>query len=156
VFGVSFPELVILGAIALLVLGPKKLPSMLRTLGQWLGKLRRLTPEVRYQSGIDEALRSEGLDGGLNELRSIMRGGAPQQRPYTSPPVQRSTRDPFTPDRSREYPLESADSYAALPEDLVNRPEQTSAKADVPPPPPSPAQAVAPAGEQHSDEGNAS
>ena len=58
-FGVSFPEFLVLGTVALLVLGPDKLPGMLRTVGQWIAKLRKLTTEVRYQSGIDEVLRSE-------------------------------------------------------------------------------------------------
>lgn len=119
-FGVSFPELLVLGTVALLVLGPDKLPGMLRTLGQWLAKLRRLTTEVRYQSGIDDVLRAEGFDGGLNELRSIMRGGGagPDSRPaqpYRNPPaVER-----FVPDKSREYPIEGPDAYGALPEDLL-------------------------------------
>jgi sec-independent protein translocase protein TatB len=116
VFGVSFPEFIVLGTVALLVLGPDKLPGMLRTMGQWIAKVRRLTTEVRYQSGIDEVLRAEGFDGGLNELRSMMRGGGhvPQHAPVR--PVQP---DPFVPDRSREYPVEGPDAQGALPEDLV-------------------------------------
>jgi sec-independent protein translocase protein TatB len=118
VFGVSFPEFLVLGTVALLVLGPEKLPGMLRTLGQWLAKLRKLTTEVRNQSGIDDVLRAEGFDGGLNELRSIMRGGAP------APAYQPPTRAPalaehFVPDKSREYPPEGPDASGALPEDLV-------------------------------------
>jgi sec-independent protein translocase protein TatB len=122
VFGISFPEFLVLGTVALLVLGPEKLPGMLRTLGQWLAKARKLTTEVRYQSGIDDVLRSEGLEGGLNELRGLVRGGigssvlshatAPQQtRPVAL--------DHFAPDKSREYPVEGSDAYGALPEDLL-------------------------------------
>jgi sec-independent protein translocase protein TatB len=117
VFGVSFPELVVLGTVALLVLGPEKLPGMLRTMGQWIAKVRRLTTEVRYQSGIDEVLRAEGFDGGLNELRSMMRGGGHVQHPAPARPVQP---DPFVPDRSREYPVEGPDAQGALPEDLLS------------------------------------
>ncbi|HWO12608.1 MAG TPA: twin-arginine translocase TatA/TatE family subunit [Polyangiaceae bacterium] len=115
-FGVSFPELIVLGTVALLVLGPEKLPGMLRTMGQWVAKLRRLTTEVRYQSGIDEVLRAEGFDGGLNELRAMMRGGvsAPSHAPVRPPQP-----EVFVPDKSREYPAEGPDAYGALPEDLV-------------------------------------
>ena len=115
-FGVSFPEFIVLGTVALLVLGPDKLPGMLRTMGQWVAKVRRLTTEVRYQSGIDEVLRAEGFDGGLNELRSMMRGGAPSHSPA---PVRPPQPEVFVPDRTREYPSEGADAYGALPEDLV-------------------------------------
>lgn len=111
-----------LGTVALLVLGPEKLPGMLRTMGQWVAKLRRLTTEVRYQSGIDEVLRAEGFDGGLNELRTIMRGGtaaATHSATIRQPPA-----ETFVSDKSREYPLEGPDAYGALPEDLVS-PEPT-------------------------------
>jgi sec-independent protein translocase protein TatB len=110
--------------VALLVLGPDKLPGMLRTLGQWLAKLRKLTTEVRYQSGIDDVLRSEGLDGGLNELRSLMRGGiGGSMLSHAAAPAPQHTSRPnlehFMPDKSREYPVEGVDAYGALPEDLV-------------------------------------
>ena len=113
-----------LGTVALLVLGPEKLPGMLRTLGQWLAKLRKLTTEVRYQSGIDDVLRSEGLDGGLSELRSLMRGGigGSMLSHAATAPAQHTSRpnlDHFLPDKSREYPVEGVDAYGALPEDLV-------------------------------------
>jgi sec-independent protein translocase protein TatB len=115
VFGVSFTEFFVLGTVALLVLGPEKLPGMLRTMGHWIAKLRKLTTEVRHQSGIDEVLRAEGFDGGLNEVRSMMRGGAASH----SPPVRQPLPDPFVADKSREYPVEGPDAYGALPEDLV-------------------------------------
>lgn len=118
-FGVSFPELVVLGTVALLVLGPDKLPGMLRTMGQWIAKLRRLTTEVRYQSGIDEVLRAEGFDGGLNELRSIMRGGTATMASHQAT-VRQPTPEQFVSDKSREYPAEGPDAYGALPEDLVS------------------------------------
>lgn len=113
-FGVSFPELLVLGTVALLVLGPDKLPGMLRTMGQWVAKLRRVTTEVRYQSGIDEVLRAEGFDGGLNELRSVMRGGVIHPTPPRAAAPERFIADP-----SREYPPEGPDAYGALPEDLL-------------------------------------
>jgi sec-independent protein translocase protein TatB len=126
VFGVSFPELVVLGTVALLVLGPEKLPGMLRTMGQWVAKLRRLTTEVRYQSGIDEVLRAEGFDGGLNELRTIMRGGTAVASHQAT--IRQPAAEQFVSDKSREYPAEGPDAYGALPEDLV-----TPAPAALPP-----------------------
>jgi sec-independent protein translocase protein TatB len=121
VFGISFPEFLLLGTVALLVLGPEKLPGMLRTLGQWLAKLRKLTTEVRYQSGIDDVLRSEGLEGGLSELRGLVRGGLSGSVLSHSPmqPTRTVIPDHFAPDKSREYPVEGSDAYGALPEDLL-------------------------------------
>jgi sec-independent protein translocase protein TatB len=131
VFGISFSEFLVLGTVALLVLGPEKLPGVLRTLGKWLAKLRKVTTEMRTQSGIDDVLRSEGLDGGLSELRSLIRGGIgssvfAHHAPPLSAPNRASAVDHFVPDKSREYPAEGVDAYGALPEDLVPGYERTN------------------------------
>ena len=129
-FGISFPEFLVLGTVALLVLGPEKLPGMLRTLGQWLAKARKVTTEVRYQSGIDDVLRAEGLEGGLSELRGLVRGGlsgsvlsqavSSHSAAHSSAQQLRSTSlDHFVPDKSREYPVEGCDAYGALPDNAI-------------------------------------
>ena len=115
-FGLSFFEVVVIGIVALLAVGPRRLPAMLRDLGTWLRKLRKMTIDVRAQTGIDDILRAEGLHGGLSELRGLMRGApapAPTYRPYENP----STNIEI--DVSREYPPEGADAKGAIPDDLV-------------------------------------
>jgi sec-independent protein translocase protein TatB len=124
VFGFSFGELLVICVVALIAVGPKKLPGMLHTLGQWLRKLRNLTVEVRNQTGIDDLLRSEGLHGGLNELRGLLRGNhnVPFEAPVAQPAVHVPIEDPYANmdiDISREYPQEGADAYGALPDDLL-------------------------------------
>lgn len=123
-FGISFTELLVILVVGLIVLGPQRLPGLFRSLGQWIAQLRRLTTEVRVQSGIDEILRAEGLRGGLSELRGIMRSdfgrtaataaeadGSIEEghNPYT---------DSFDYDVARERPIEGPDSYDAIAEDL--------------------------------------
>jgi sec-independent protein translocase protein TatB len=139
VFGISFGELMLIATVALLVVGPQKLPQMLRTLGNWLARVRRVMTDVRSQSGIDDILRHEGLEGGLNELRSLMRG-ASGSLPLAARAFQGATNaatstprrvEAFAEDRSREYPVEGPDAQGALPEDLLPKP----AKAARPPDP---------------------
>jgi sec-independent protein translocase protein TatB len=128
VFGFSFGELLMICVVALIAVGPKKLPGMLHTLGQWLRKIRNLTSEVRSQTGIDDLLRAEGLHGGLNELRGLLRGAhsnpfEPPQPAAVPAPARGALEDPYANlevDVSREYPLEGADSYGALPDDLLD------------------------------------
>ncbi len=38
---VAWPELIVIGAVALVVIGPKDLPKVMNTMGQWVGKARR-------------------------------------------------------------------------------------------------------------------
>lgn len=125
-FGLSFSELVVIGVVTLVAVGPQKLPGMLHTMGRWLKKLRQMTTEVRAQTGIDEILRAEGIHGGLSELRQLTRGGgaaspAPRyEDPYANLEI----------DATREYPPEGVDSYNAMPDDLLDEP----AESEAPPP----------------------
>ncbi len=115
-FGFSFFEVVVIGIVALLAVGPRRLPGMLRDLGSWIRKLRKMTTDVRAQTGIDDILRAEGLSGGLNELRSLMRGGAPAA---PAPYHRVHEEHPIEIDATREYPPEGADAKGAIPDDLV-------------------------------------
>jgi sec-independent protein translocase protein TatB len=74
VFGLSFGELCVLLIVAVIVLGPKELPRYLRKAGQFAGRLRRLAFEMREKSGIDEVLRTEGIDRDIAEIRKLARG----------------------------------------------------------------------------------
>ena len=60
-FGFSFGELIVISMVTLVVVGPQKLPTMLKTMGSWARKLRKMTMDVRQQTGIDEMLRAEGI-----------------------------------------------------------------------------------------------
>jgi sec-independent protein translocase protein TatB len=119
VFGLSFFEVVVIAVVALLAVGPRRLPGMLRDMGNWVKKLRKMTTDVRAQTGIDEILRAEGLSGGLNELRSLMRGAPAPAPAYHRPPHEDHSRDI---DVAREYPPEGADAKGAIPDDLVEEP----------------------------------
>jgi len=122
VFGLSISEFILIGVVTLIAVGPQRLPGMLKNFGQWMRKLRKMTTDVRAQTGIDDILRAEGLSGGLSELRSLVRGGPLAAVAATAPPpVYRPAEDPFRDleiDVSREYPLEGADAAGALPDDL--------------------------------------
>ncbi len=60
-FGISFSELLLIGLVALLVLGPERLPGAARTAGLWIGRLRRsfnaIKQEVEREIGADEIRR---------------------------------------------------------------------------------------------------
>jgi sec-independent protein translocase protein TatB len=55
IFDVGWGELVLIGVVALIVIGPKELPAVLRTFGQYMTKIRRMAAE--FQSQFQEAMR---------------------------------------------------------------------------------------------------
>jgi sec-independent protein translocase protein TatB len=54
-FDINWSELVVIGVVALIVIGPKELPAVLRAIGQWTTKIRRMAGE--FQSQFQEAMR---------------------------------------------------------------------------------------------------
>ena len=54
-FDIGWSELVVIGVVALIAIGPKELPGVLRMVGQWVGKARRMAAE--FQGQFNEAMR---------------------------------------------------------------------------------------------------
>lgn len=59
-FGIDSSELFVIGLVALLVIGPQRLPLAMRTVGQWVAKGRAMTRHVR--SGFDAMVREAELE----------------------------------------------------------------------------------------------
>ncbi|AZF60623.1 Sec-independent protein translocase protein TatB [Pseudomonas sp. R11-23-07] len=84
-FGISFSELLLVGLVALLVLGPERLPGAARTAGLWIGRLKRsfnaIKQEVEREIGADEIrrqLHNEHILSLEQETRKIL---SPVQEP---------------------------------------------------------------------------
>lgn len=54
-FDIGWSELLVIGAVALIAIGPKELPGVLRAVGQWMTKIRRMASE--FQGQFQEAMR---------------------------------------------------------------------------------------------------
>ncbi|MEZ6023184.1 MAG: Sec-independent protein translocase protein TatB [Hyphomonadaceae bacterium] len=67
----GFQEIVLLAVLALVVVGPKDLPLLLRKLGRWTAKLRGMAQEFR--SGFDELARQAELDELRREVDALRR-----------------------------------------------------------------------------------
>ncbi|MEZ0170287.1 Sec-independent protein translocase protein TatB [Microvirga sp. TS319] len=65
----SWGEVMVIGAVALIVIGPKDLPRALRTVGQVTGKLRRMAAE--FQGQFNEAMREAELDDVKKQLQGM-------------------------------------------------------------------------------------
>jgi sec-independent protein translocase protein TatB len=76
-FDIGWSELLVIGIVALIVIGPKELPGALRTLGQWMSKIRRMASE--FQGQFQEAMREAEND----QLKKDMDDMAAKAKDYT-------------------------------------------------------------------------
>jgi len=94
-FDIGFQELLLVAIVALLVLGPERLPGALRTMGLWMGRMRRsfntVKNEIEREIGMDEIRRQLHNEAVMEELKRIERdvrssadAAAGQPKPSTS------------------------------------------------------------------------
>ena len=58
---VGWQELLVIAIVAIIVVGPRELPQLMRSVGRWMGKARRMAREFQYN--IEEIGREAELDG---------------------------------------------------------------------------------------------
>src|SRR5690348_2679696 len=74
-FDIGWSELLVIAVVALIAIGPKELPGVLRTIGQWMGKARRMAAE--FQGHFNEAMREAemaDLKKSFDEVRDATSG----------------------------------------------------------------------------------
>lgn len=76
-FDIGFPELILIAIVGLLVIGPERLPEALRTLGLWIGRMRRsftnVKTEIEKEIGMDEIRRQLHNEAVMEEMKRIER-----------------------------------------------------------------------------------
>lgn len=101
-FDIGFWELAVLAVVALLVVGPERLPKLVRDGGRWLRAVRRFVTETRYE--IERELDVDAgrdLSRGLAEMDELMRI-APDREPDAAHPPRQPP--PDSPDPRRPEP----------------------------------------------------
>jgi len=68
-FGIDSPELLVIAIVALVVIGPKELPNLLRSWGKWMAKMRGMASEFRGH--VDEMVRQSELDDVKKQLDAV-------------------------------------------------------------------------------------
>ncbi len=65
----SWGEIVLIGAVAVIFIGPKELPNALRTMGKFMGKARTMARE--FQNNVDDMIRESELEEVKKKVQSV-------------------------------------------------------------------------------------
>src|SRR5690242_16724512 len=141
-FDIGWSELVVIGVVALIAIGPKELPGVLRTVGQYMGKIRRMAAE--FQGQFQEAMREAemaDLKKSVDEMTDAAKGITDfdpigdvrkEVESFTSDPLGTSSTEAAgaSPDAA------ATDASAPVSPDAVAVPSDTAVAAEAPQPQP--------------------
>jgi len=68
-FGVGYTEMFVIAVVAIIVIGPKDLPNVLRAFGKTVGKMRSMARE--FQGHLDGAMKEAGLEDLKKEMQGL-------------------------------------------------------------------------------------
>jgi TatA/E family protein of Tat protein translocase len=123
-FGIGMPELLLLLAIALIVIGPKKLPDLAKSLGRALGEFKKATSELKESMEIDSELRDvkSAFDELNQDIKTSIDTHAPAEDQSPAAPYQY---DPPSADDT-EHPAEAVEAPPSV-DDAAPAPKTTGA-----------------------------
>ena len=77
-FGIGMPELIMIFVVAIIVIGPKKLPDVAKALGKGVGEFKKATRELKESINFDETVsdlkENLDIDSSLKEIKDEMVG----------------------------------------------------------------------------------
>src|SRR3954467_13399157 len=132
-FDIGWSELVVIAVVALIAIGPKELPGVLRMVGQWMGKARKMAAE--FQGQFQEAMREAemaDLKKSFDEVKEAASGFAGNNL-MTS--LQKDVSDALRVD-AVDKPAETSISTAVDAPATPGEARTTASEARAPPPPP--------------------
>jgi sec-independent protein translocase protein TatB len=105
-FDIGWGELILIGIVALIAIGPKELPGALRSLGRWMGQIRRLASD--FQGQFQEAMREAEMADLKKEIDRVTVEYDPFNNPPSAVPGPASA-----PGKSGETPLATGETPSA-------------------------------------------
>jgi Sec-independent protein translocase protein TatA len=116
-FGIGFSELVVIGIILVIAVGPNRMPGLLKAVVRGYNEFRKATRELRASTGIDEILQDEDLKS-LRKPLYVPPAPAPKK---PAAPSQRTLTDK---ERAQENPAEGVDIAEILAAEKKPSPEE--------------------------------
>jgi len=121
-FGIGMPELLLILALALVVLGPKKLPEIARSLGRGLAELKKTTSDLKQNIDLGDDFKQVQQDfqevkSGLQDIAdSALMGVSSPDYLRDTPPGNKPEAEPFPAEPALEEPLPELPTPAPFPE----------------------------------------
>lgn len=107
-FGIGMPEMLLILAIALIVIGPKKLPDLAKSLGRAFAEFKRATTELKDSLDLDDELQE--VNKTLNDIDA-------------------NDRDPMAADKPRDEEADNTDRPPAAGPDSMNETDREATEA---------------------------
>jgi sec-independent protein translocase protein TatB len=110
-FDIGWSELLVIGSLALIVVGPRDLPKMLRTFGQYVGQARGMARE--FQRSMEEAAREADISN-MKEMRDTAQQLRSLNRlPFDTKPAARPAAKPAAADEAASAQAATATAASA-------------------------------------------
>jgi Tat protein translocase TatB subunit len=108
-FGIGMPEMLLIMAIALIVIGPKKLPDLAKSLGRAFAEFKRATSELKESLEIDDELKDikttfNGMSDEIKEAINVKTGTEPEDQNVAADPDKEKNEKEIR-DKDSESPL---------------------------------------------------
>jgi TatA/E family protein of Tat protein translocase len=131
-FGIGIPEMILILAIALIVIGPKKLPDLAKSLGRALGEFKKATSELKESMELDHDFKGvkKTFDDIGGEIRGSLRDTPTRKEESPSRTGQKKTDLEHTDDQWKKDQATQPDTVDDAP--TPEHPAETSAGSDVP------------------------
>ena len=101
-FGIGMPEMLLLLAIALIVIGPKKLPDLAKSLGRALGEFKKATSDLKQSLEIDSELKD--VKNAFDDLNKDIKTSIDSYSPSADPTAEEQPpQDPQPPPEATNY-----------------------------------------------------
>jgi sec-independent protein translocase protein TatB len=113
-FDIGWGELVVIGIVALIAIGPKELPTVLRTLGQYMAKIRRMAAD--FQGQFQEAMREAEMAELKKQAEDLKSSVSDLTKLDPLANTQKEIERAFEMPEIGEVPTEKPPAPAALPE----------------------------------------
>ena len=148
-FEIGWSELLVIGIVALIAIGPKELPGVLRMVGQWMGKVRRMAGD--FQSQFHEAMREAEM-ADLKKQVDDMTSAATDLSNFNPMESVQKDLDAAMADKPKDSAAASstppAEATAGVSPEAAAPSTPSPVSADFAVPPADPSQAVTPSGPQ--------